>query len=135
METIVSDLVLSGKVCPYCSKNTIYVDSVIIYRKSYGMVYYCIPCKAWVGVHKGTDVALGRLANAELRKWKIKAHDLFDKLWKKKATQGYSRKVARETAYIWLSGQMGTTRNRTHIGMYDLDQCKKVVELCQKYFK
>ena len=29
---------------------------------------------AYVGVHKGTDKPLGRLANAELRYWKKRAH-------------------------------------------------------------
>ena len=31
------------------------------------MIYICKPCDAYVGVHKGTDKALGRLANKELR--------------------------------------------------------------------
>jgi hypothetical protein len=34
----------------------------------YGMIYYCPKCRAYVGVHAGTDRAKGRLANAELRR-------------------------------------------------------------------
>lgn len=130
-----TDLVLSGKVCPYCESKTKYVDSSVVYGKSYGMIYYCEDCKAWVGVHNGTDKALGRLANAELRGWKIKAHALFDKLWRKKMQQGFSKKEARGKAYSWLTEELGIEPEETHIGFFDVDQCKKVVELCSKYFK
>lgn len=130
-----SDLIYSGKLCPYCGKETEYVDSSIVYRKSFGKIYYCSSCKAWVGVHKGTNKALGRLADQELREWKIKAHFLFDRLWKKKVTQGFSKKYARFKAYSWLSKELKIEMDRTHIGMFDVDQCKKVVELCKAFFK
>lgn len=129
------DLIFSGKVCPYCGKDTAYVDSSVVYKKSYGKIYYCGDCLAWVGVHKGTDKSLGRLANKELREWKIRAHFLFDRLWKKKVEQGFSKKLARLKAYTWLSEQLKTEPDRTHIGMFDVDQCKKVVELCEVYYK
>lgn len=128
-----SELIDTGKICPYCNKPSKYVDSEIIYGKSYGMVYYCGDCRAWVGVHKGTDKALGRLANKELRDWKIKAHDLFDKMWMVRMQQGYSKNNARNMAYRWLSEQLNLTIDKTHIGMFDVDQCKKVVDLCQRY--
>ncbi len=57
------DGILSGKICPYCGNRTEYVDSSVIYGRSYGMIYLCWDCMAYVGVHKGTDRALGRLAN------------------------------------------------------------------------
>ncbi|MPN54908.1 hypothetical protein SDC9_202586 [bioreactor metagenome] len=62
------------KLCDYCGKPAIYTDSSRVYGKSYGMIYYCPDCHAWVGVHRGTDKPLGRLADAELRDWKKKAH-------------------------------------------------------------
>lgn len=86
------DEIFTGKICPYCGKPTEYVDSSVIYGRSYGMIYLCRDCRAYVGVHKGTDQALGRLANAELRKAKKEAHFYFDqiaktnlinKIWKK----------------------------------------------------
>ena len=54
--------------CDYCGRETEYVDSKVIYGKSYGKIYLCRNCMAYVGVHKGTDKPLGRLANAELRR-------------------------------------------------------------------
>lgn len=125
---IIDDHILTGKKCPYCYAKTQYVDSIAIYGKSYGMVYLCHPCNAWVGVHKGTDKALGRLANAELREWKKLAHEAFDKIWKYKLK-------SRPGAYKWLSGQLGILPKYTHIGMFDVDQCKMVVEACRTELK
>ena len=51
------DGILSGKICPYCGNRTEYVDSSVIYGRSYGMIYLCWDCMAYVGVHKGTDRA------------------------------------------------------------------------------
>lgn len=110
--------------CDYCGRRAEYVDSKIIYGKSYGMVYLCRPCDAYVGVHKGSDVPLGRLANAELRYWKKAAHAAFDPLWQ------YGRfKRHRNAAYRWLSDQMQLPVEKTHIGMFDINQCKTVIQI------
>ena len=110
-------------LCNYCGKPAAYVDSSIVYHKSYGMIYYCPPCTAWVGVHKGTDKPLGRLANAELREWKKKAHAAFDPLW-----QG--GKMRRNQAYAWLAQRLGLPTHLTHIGMFDVITCQQVVRIC-----
>jgi hypothetical protein len=52
------DAVLKGHVCSYCYGQTEYVYSLEVYSKSYDMIYLCRPCKAWVGVHEGTDMPL-----------------------------------------------------------------------------
>lgn len=125
-----------GKTCPYCNKPTEYVDSEVIYGRSYGMVYRCEPCDAWVGVHKPNPTqALGRLANSELRELKKQAHAVFDPLWNKKMTQGLKKNEARNLAYKWLSEKMGVEYDKTHIGMFDPDQCKQVIEICKPYLK
>lgn len=96
-------------------------------------MYCCKPCDAWVGVHRGTDKALGRLANKELRDWKVEAHKYFDPLWQRKMQQGYSKTQARRMAYGWLAEKMGISIKVAHIGMFDVNQCKQVVELCKPY--
>ena len=121
----------NGKICPYCGKDSIFVDSAEVYSKSYGMIYLCSPCKAWVGVHKGTKNALGRLANSELREAKKEAHFFFDKLWNKKISQGTKKGKARGNAYVWLSKELGISLGDTHIGLFDVDICKKVVGICE----
>lgn len=120
--------ILSGKKCPYCGTESQYVDSALVYGKSYGMIYLCHPCNAWVGVHKGTDKALGRLANSILREWKKAAHSSFDRLWR-------SGNMTRPNAYKWLSEQTGLTPENCHIGMLDVAECKMVVEVCNREFK
>lgn len=108
---------MAGKICPYCGKETAFVDSSIVYGKSYGMIYICLPCKAYVGVHKGTDTALGRLANAELRELKKQAHLYFDQVWK-------TGQMERNKAYTWLSQTLNIERDKTHIGMFDEKLCR-----------
>jgi hypothetical protein len=109
-------------ICPYCGRAAEFVDSREIYGRSYGMVYLCRPCDAYVGVHKGTSKPLGRPANRELRKQRNIAHAAFDILWK-------SGKFRRNDAYAWLSRQLGIPIKKTHIGMFDGETCKRTVEL------
>ncbi len=112
-------------MCDYCGRQARFIDSSFIYGRSYGMIYYCPDCKAWVGVHKGTDIPLGRLADAKLRKAKMAAHAAFDVIWR-------HRRTTRKSAYKWLSEQMGLPVEKTHIGMFDIAQCEQVIALCKK---
>lgn len=113
----INDPILNGSTCPYCGNKTEYVDSSIIYGKSYGMIYLCKPCDAYCGVHKGTNISLGRLANKELREFKKEAHKYFDKIWQLKIEE-------RSTAYKWLSEMLEIEKSQCHIGMFDEKQCK-----------
>lgn len=130
-----STLIREGKVCQYCFDPTEYVDSSEVYGKSYGMIYLCRPCQAWVGVHDGSNVALGIVANKELREAKKQAHYYFDQLWKKKMDHGYSKHEARKSAYKWLSEQLNVPVELCHIGMFTVERCNKTVEICKKYVK
>ena len=125
--------IITAKICPYCGAAPKYVDSIEVYRKSYGMIYLCKPCQAWVGVHKGTDKALGRIANQELRYWKRRAHFFFDQLWAKAIKQGRSKRQARLDAYAWLSEELEIYSDHCHIGMFTVILCKKVEILCKPY--
>lgn len=114
--------------CDYCGRQTKYVDSKLVYGRSYGKIYYCGDCNAWVGVHKGTDKPLGRLADAQLRYWKKQAHAAFDPLWQYGKFKGY-----RNAAYAWLAGQMNLPVEKTHIGMFDVGQCKRAIQICNNF--
>lgn len=136
---VVSDnyrLILQGKVCPYCFQPSTYINSESIYGTNYGMVYSCTPCQAWVGVHGGTDKALGRLANAQLRELKMQAHRWFDPI----AKQGLINNInpsfiagvsPRAKAYQWLSQQMNIQMEFCHIGMFNEEECLEVIRICQ----
>lgn len=128
--------------CPYCGNASRLCDSSAVYGgRSYGPIYLCAPCDAWVGCHDGTTKPLGRLANAELREWKKKAHAAFDPLWERKleirrAERGrYPKGRARGSGYKWLAERLGISREDCHIGMFDVEQCKRVVQICKPWNK
>ena len=113
--------------CDYCGRPARLVSSTEVYNGlDYGMIWLCRPCMAWVGVHKGSDEPLGKLATAELRYWKRQAHKAFDPLWQGK------EKRTRRWAYEWLAEEMHLPIEQTHIGMFDVDQCKQVVKICKE---
>jgi len=115
-------------LCPYCGEPAVLVDSAELYHgRSYGPAYLCRPCYAWVGCHPGTIKPLGRLANAELRKAKIAAHDAFDPLW----IDGVPKGPARRKAYQWLSEQLHIDVHKCHIGMFDVELCERTVVVCR----
>ena len=126
--------IISGTTCPYCGCKSKYVDSSVIYGKSYGMVYMCEPCDAFVGVHhKTSKKALGRLANRELREWKKKAHAHFDQLWKRGLKKGRKKHEVRNSAYKWLANELGIKVEHSHIGMFDVELCRRTIEACKPY--
>lgn len=117
--------ILEGKVCPYCKQGTELVKSEQVYGVDYGtMMYICWDCDAYVGCHRKTTQAKGRLANRRLRQLKKQAHEYFDKLWK-------GKNMKRNQAYKWLSGQLDLPSEYTHIGMFGEQTCKRVIELCK----
>lgn len=113
--------------CPYCG-------NVAVLSNGARPVYACKPCDARVGCHPGSTKPLGQLANRELRGWRIKAHAAFDRLWVAKlAREGGPKGRARGAGYKWLAEQMGIGRDDCHIGLFDIDQCRRVVEICKPF--
>jgi|GEM_PF-380496 len=116
------DNIDAGKQCPYCGQATIYTDSTEIYGSSYGMVYLCRPCQAWVGVHRGTDIALGRVATKEHRALRRQGHVWFDTI---------ASALGKEPAYQWLAEKMGIPREACHFALFDQLQCERAIEICR----
>lgn len=128
-------------LCPYCGAwservggDVIYPHRPDLYEKTF---YLCRPCWAYVGCHPGTDKPLGRLADAELRKWKSRVHAEFDPIWQarweRKAAEDpkYKKAMARGGRYKALADLLGIPREDCHIGMFDVDTCKRAVEICE----
>lgn len=136
----------TGPKCDYCQApaelvmgNVIYPHRHDLYKKKF---WRCKPCGAHVGCHPPgvftggrDDKPLGRLANAELRKLKSAAHDAFDPLWKVPDRGGFYPPMHRSEAYSWLAGSLGLPVEKTHIGMFDEDTCKRVIDLSSALFK
>ena len=123
------DLILPiPKTCRYCGSEVVFTSNAEIYGKEYGngKCFLCRNCGAYVGVHTETLTPLGTLANNELRKARNKAHAQFDKLWK-------SKKMKRNEAYSWLANKMNLKKEDTHIALFEIEQCEKVVEIVKKF--
>jgi hypothetical protein len=128
---------MKNPICPYCGSKAELVSSTKVYQgRDFGLIWLCPKypeCDSYVGADFQQN-PLGRLANAELRKWKVLAHDAFDPLWRAKMKrEGCSRGEARGKGYKWLSAQLNIPSNECHIGMFDVDMCKRVVEICSPY--
>ncbi|OLN21420.1 hypothetical protein BTO30_14985 [Domibacillus antri] len=113
-------------ICPYCQKEAGFLSSKEYYGTDYGTnLYVCRACDARVGTHKSSKRALGTMANATLRDLRKKCHLLFDRMWK-------SNEVSRSGAYIWLQGAMNLPSEKAHIGMFDEEQCKKLLHVLKE---
>lgn len=116
--------------CPYCDRLSVLVGGAKIYPHRADLVgrhfYECAPCDARVGCHPNTMLPMGRLANAELRTEKQRAHAAFDPIWR-------SGKFDRKEAYAWLAEQLGITEPNCHIGMFDIDLCRRTVRICKEW--
>jgi uncharacterized protein DUF3268 len=124
--------------CPYCGNAAELVTGKEVYgpRKLTWLhdkrYWLCRPCEAWVGVHDGTIIPLGRLADKELRIAKQSAHAVFDPLWEAKMRRdGCSKTKARGAAYKWLAEQLGIDPADCHIGMMDVPTINRVVRICR----
>ena len=124
--------------CPYCGGKAHLRDASSIYHsfKYKGKMFVCenFPkCDSYVGCHPNTTKPLGRMANKKLRTMKSKAHEYFDPLWKKRV---FARKKSlsynRTKAYQWLAEQLDLPESKCHIGLFDVDMCRKVMDVCSK---
>lgn len=91
--------------------------------------WQCPRCRAYVGCHPGTQVAMGTPADAKLRSARASLHRVFDPLWRR--DRGVSKHEqhghifpSRRSAYAWLARQMKLRDGDCHIGMFNLEQCE-----------
>ncbi len=116
--------------CPFCNSRVSLIDSANIYGQSYGFIYLCNAyprCDARVGCHPGTIIALGTLANKELRRWRSLAHRKFDPLWQSGVFS------SRQAAYKWLSKAMKLPLEKTHVAMFDIQKCQRAIALVEGF--
>lgn len=122
--------------CPYCPG--LFADLVTgldIYPGRHDLAHKrfwrCPQCAARVGCHPAADsprggigdgtVPLGRLANAELRNARTRAHDAFNPLFE-------SGTMRRAQAYAWLARELNMTADECHLGNFDIADCNRVIE-------
>ncbi len=113
--------------CPECGSDLILRES-----KKYKRIFWgCITfpkCDSGHGAHQYGELRgepLGIPANKETKQWRMKAHAIFDKLWKDKL-------MSRKDAYKHLQLIMNIPKDIAHISMFNIDLCKKLIEVLSK---
>ncbi len=105
--------------CSFCFGKVEYVNNEKIYGSSYGhhpFAYLCGDCGAYVGVHAGTKIPLGTLADASLRTARKLAKEPFLKLCKN---------MDRTLAYFKLSHLLCIAMKECHFGWFNVEMCGK----------
>src|SRR5688572_15421813 len=118
-------------VCPFCGSRVVFCTNDVLYGELKGdwpYIYRCVSnrCDSYVGVHPNTDMPLGTLANLETRRYRRLAHVYFDSIWR-------TGKMRRRAAYEWLAKELGISSGQCHIALFDVEQCKRVVDIVDKY--
>lgn len=135
---------VKAPICPYCGAVSKIVDSAALYGGiSYGFVWLCAPCHAYVGCHPGSKMPLGRLADAKLRTLKMRTHAVFDPFWmaslaRLKEQMGDklprdAKSKARNDCYAQLAQALGIDKHVCHIGMFDAWQCRAAISVCHQW--
>lgn len=115
--------------CPYCNNKAEFISSKQFYGTDYGTnLYVCRPCDARVGTHGKGKKPLGTMANVKLRALRRTCHQVFDKRWKYKRNRHWSR----HNAYKWLQKVMNLSAEQAHIGMFNEEQCFKLLKILQE---
>jgi ssDNA-binding Zn-finger/Zn-ribbon topoisomerase 1 len=116
--------------CPDCGGKMKLKDS------RYGLFYGCVnfpACRATHGAHPDGR-PLGIPATKEVKLARIEAHAAFDLLWRRDI-HGRGGGMRRKDAYQWLRSAMELPADECHIGLFDLSQCQRVVQLVAHYME
>ena len=89
---------------------------------------YVCDCGARVGMHPGTNIPLGTMADEATRHSRKVAKPIFEKVWK----DGY---MSRTDAYRWLAEQMGIPTSKCHFGMFSSSRCHQARKICTSYLR
>ena len=116
--------------CPYCGRTAVLRDARYVYKENAldRHLYVCSgypECDSYVGVHAGTLLPKGSLANADLRHKRIETHRLFDAIWKNGI-------LSRKDAYRWLQDIFSLSSNQAHIGEFSDYRCDCLMDECRK---
>ena len=112
--------------CPYCNNEVVFTLNSELYGKIQGdgFIYFCRNCCASVGVHPGTNIPLGMMADKELLRLRTKAHKMFDKYWE-------SGQYTRGEAYGLLSQRMKIKKEECHFGWFDKEKLERAITILE----
>lgn len=124
--------------CPYCGALARLLSSSRgIHSRDFGPVWVCSNhprCNALVGADPKTKQPKGSLAKPPLRRLRRDAYEVFDALWQAKQQRDQiGKRAAIRAGYGWLAGQLGIPVEHCHIGWFDEEACRRVLDLCTPY--
>lgn len=111
-----------------CGNEAVFIDFKYVYHgRSYGNIWYCPCCHRYVGVHYGTNIPKGELADQETRTARMAFHSAFAKKQKQLENEGYHD--ARSLIYRELAGMMNIPAEKCHGGMFSAAECRRAIRL------
>ena len=116
--------------CQYCGRPAVLRPAAFVYgdRAVEEHVYACVnypACDSYVGVHRGTLMPKGTLANGDLRNHRIRAHQMFSLFW----ANGI---MTKKEAYRWMRYKFSLTEEQAHIGSFSEYMCGQLMDECRK---
>ena len=116
-------------VCPVCGRHSVLRPaSEIIKKATRGDMLYVCPdypqCDSYVGVHRGTTIPKGTMADKALRGKRIYAHKVFDRLW----IEGH---MSRTASYHWMRDAFSLSGHDAHISMLSSEMCDVLISECR----
>ena len=116
--------------CPECGADMVLRSTTKFTYKKSGAPRKFWGCSRWPhcnGIHGAHPDGrpLGIPGNQATKEARIRAHAIFDKLWKGTTT-------SRTSAYRWLEFELGLQPGTAHIGAFDIAMCEKVIEVCKR---
>lgn len=104
--------------CPLCR------SPMHLRTSRYGLFYGCSrwpQCDATHGAHPNGE-PLGIPADNETKRWRIKAHEAFDRLW-----NGPGACMSRPDAYRWMIQTLALPAEEAHIARFSREQCQRLI--------
>lgn len=117
--------------CPYCGKVSVLRDASFVYKDltgSYSRLYVCTgfpECNVYVGVHNGTNLPLGTLADGGLRRKRIHAHRVFNQIWQNDI-------MTKKNAYRWMQDVFCLREEHAHIAQFSEYMCDELIVKCRE---
>ena len=119
--------------CPYCGSQAYLRPPSVVYGghtdDPEAKLYVCARypfCDAYVAAHKDTLLPMGTLADRNLRRKRMEAHSVLNRLM-------VSGLMTRKQAYRWLQTQLGLPESEAHIAKFSELRCQKVIEMCRDF--
>ena len=116
--------------CQYCGRTAVLRKASYVHKNAADneFLYVCSGypnCDAYVGVHTGTKLPLGSLADAKLRRKRMETHRVFDAIWKNGI-------LTKKDAYRWMCDTFCLTTAQAHIGHFSHYRCDCLIDASRK---